>query len=54
MPAMTKTEKQLAKVQKRLKKELERNANLNIWGLSSYVITYTVKCRVLEDLIDCA
>ena len=44
----------MVKIQSRIKKELERNASLNIWGLSSYIISFTIKCRVLEDLIDCA
>ena len=54
LPLQTKTEKKMVKIQNRIKKETERNESLNIWGLSSYVISYTIKCRVLEDLIDCA
>lgn len=51
---MNKTEKKLALVQKRLKVETQRNDEFNGWGFHSYIISYVVKCRILEDLIDCA
>ena len=51
---LLKIEKKLAQVQKRLKVETESNQELNMWGLHSYLISYVLKCRVLEDLIDCA
>ena len=54
IPSIQKLEKKLLKVQKRIQKSSDRNAELNIWGVSSHVISYTIKCRVLEDLIDCA
>ena len=30
------------------------SAELNSWGLSSYLTSYVVKIRLLEDLIECA
>ena len=50
----TKLAKKLANVQKRIKKEMDRSAEFNIWGFNSYVVSYVTKCRVLEDLVDCA
>ena len=41
-------------MQKRLKVETKRNEELGGWGMNSYLISYVIKCRVLEDLIDCA
>lgn len=54
VPALTKTEKQIIRVNKRIKKESEFNAMLDTWGVQSHVVTYTIKCRLMEDLIDCA
>ena len=51
---MSMTEKKLAKIQKRLKVAIERNSELNSWGFHSHIISHIVKCRILEDVIDCA
>ena len=33
---------------------MEVAAEFNIWGFNSHIISHIVKCRLLEDLIDCA
>lgn len=52
--SMTTVEKKLVKVQKKLKNEIKRNDEFTTWGFHDYIISYVVKVRVLEDLIDCA
>ena len=46
--------KKVTKVQKRVKVEMEINASFDSWGFQSYIISHIIKCRLLEDVIDCA
>ena len=42
------------KVQQRIKSCMDQSAEFNIWGFNSHIISHVVKCRLLEDLINCA
>ena len=51
---LTKEEKAIKKIKKKIELEEERNGELNTWGMNNHVIGMTLKIRTLEDLIDCA
>ena len=53
-PLAVKLQKRLEKVQARVKEQTDLNAELDSWGFNSHVISYVIKVRVLEDLIECA
>ena len=47
-------EKKLARIEKKLKLEMQRSEEINCWGLHNHIISHVVKIRLLEDLIVCA
>ena len=50
----TKEERIVRKVEKKLRRALKKNEDLNGWGLGSYVIELQIKCRMTEEIIDLA
>ena len=39
-------------VEEGIRKEIQRRDSLSTWSLNSYVISYTIKVRMMESIID--
>ena len=37
-----------------MRQELNRKFEFNTWGFHNYIISYRIKVRMTEDIIDCA
>ena len=51
---MKKAECKMKQLEGRVRKEIALQEELCTWGLGDAVITLTLKCRAMENLIDCA
>lgn len=44
----------LRKVQKKLRREIQKAEEYDEWGLHNYVISLQIKCRMTEEIVDLA
>ena len=49
-----KVERKVKQLEERVRKSIALQEELCTWGLGDAVITLTLKCRAMENLIDCA
>ena len=47
-------EKKIHRIQKHIRTEIDRKANFDTWGFNNHIISYQMKVRMTEDIIDCA
>ena len=46
--------KKIKELQLKIRDEMDRNAELNTWGFHNHIISYRIKVRMTEDIIDLA
>ncbi|MFO0117861.1 MAG: hypothetical protein ACK521_09710 [bacterium] len=52
--SQTKEERQLRKVQKKLRRAITKSQELDSWGIHNYVVEIQIKCRMTEEIIELA
>ena len=50
----SKDQKKIKELQSRIRTEIDRQIELNTWGFHNHIISYKIKVRMTEDIIDLA
>ena len=50
----SKDNKKIKDLQRRIRVEMDRYGELHTWGMHNHIISYRVKVRMTEDIIDLA